>query len=219
MNSCFILSAAALAAVTVTASAENQLSETAPDASATCCEARQSAAVADGASSTEPEGERPVLHDLTSVAALKDRFNKDRGRVRMIFLLSPTCPMCVRGSKWAEEHIMEAHENADFAAYVVWLPVLPPDTRSEWDPELLDDARAVHFWDEDRIAGDWFQTEMPDCPALGPVAWDAIYLFDEDAVWRDDGLDAPALCATPIYRETERIGQAIKRLMEKSPSS
>ena len=64
------------------------------------------------------------------------------------------------------------------------MPILPTDSRSQWDDELLDDPRVTHLWDEAGTAGRWFAD--PDNLGLrypGPVVWDAFLLFDRQARW------------------------------------
>ncbi|MDP9366531.1 MAG: hypothetical protein M3Q10_20285, partial [Chloroflexota bacterium] len=64
------------------------------------------------------------------------------------------------------------------------MPILPTDSRSQWDDELLVDPRVTHLWDEAGTAGRWFAD--PDNLGLrypGPVVWDAFLLFDRQARW------------------------------------
>lgn len=216
MTSRLMFIAGLLIALNSSAFSENESAETTAPASGSCC----AACDLEVASRDQPSAETsdtPSLQDLSSIEQLTKRFNADKGKPRMIFLLSPTCPMCIRGAKWAQEKIMEAYADDDFSAYVVWLPVLPPDEREAWNPSLIDDARAIEFWDETQATGKWFQAEMPDCPSLGPVAWDAIYVFGEDAEW-NSGLPTPEVCATPIYRHEERILKSIDRVLTSNAS-
>lgn len=34
---------------------------------------------------------------------LKDQFNRDQGALRLIVLVSPTCPACTNGAVWIQE--------------------------------------------------------------------------------------------------------------------
>lgn len=152
----------------------------------------------------------PALDDFDSIDALRKQFNADRGRVRMVLLLSPTCPMCVQGAQWIQKEVLDRYPTASISLYVIWLPMLPSDARDKWNPELIHDDRATQFWDEQRTASVWFQKNLPDCPTLPRGAWDAVYLFDDNASWGSVPTK-PVACATPIYRATDDIAKAVSQ--------
>lgn len=59
--------------------------------------------------------------------------------------------------------------------------MLPTDRRSEWDGELLNDARVTQLWDADKVSGAYFATEYER--RSNWVQWDAYYLFDRGVSW------------------------------------
>ena len=62
----------------------------------------------------------------------------------------------------------------------------PGDERSKWPSGLLTDPRVVHYWDEQKVVGEWFG-KHPDTTILsnGKVLWDAFLLYGQEARWDD----------------------------------
>ena len=49
----------------------------------------------------------------------------------------------------------------------------------------MGDPRVMHFWDEKRLVGRWYETEVTQLGGHGEgrVEWDAYFLYGPDAVW------------------------------------
>lgn len=130
--------------------------------------------------------------------------------------------MCLAGASWVQQNILEKDPAAELRVYTVWLPMLATDARSEWDPELLDDPRVQHFWDEQRISGEWLAD--PDNIALdfpGPIVWDAYVLFGPDAQWRDSPSDLVGAGWTVIATadRLERELASVTRRSDEQPTA
>jgi hypothetical protein len=94
------------------------------------------------------------------------------------------------------------------------MPALPSDSRSEWDPNLLDDARVLSLWDEERLVGTWLAGESNiEIESLGPFVWDAFLLFGSDARWESapTGLVATGV---PVIGEATKLSSAVRRLLD-----
>lgn len=126
---------------------------------------------------------RPGLQELHDVGALRAAFNAAAGKPRLVLLLSPTCPTCVVGASWVQQHVLRDHPDADLSLIVVWLPQFPGDSRSRWDPSVLADRRVTHFWDQDSTSGHWFRDHVDLPYRTGPVLWDAYLLYGPDSEW------------------------------------
>jgi len=122
--------------------------------------------------------------------------------------------MCVNGASWVLENIMKKYPEEDLIVYAVWFNMIPGDRKEGWDPELLDDKRVTHYWDEDRVLGKWITKNVPDCRHLGKIDWDSFYLFDADGKW-DDTLEGIKACGTPIYTHKEKLKDASEKLFAK----
>ena len=82
-----------------------------------------------------------------------------------------------------QAEILEKNPEAEIAVYAVWFNVLPSDSRSAWDAELLTDRRVTHHWDADRITGRWFADNIGF--SHGSLAWDVYYLYGPGANWEE----------------------------------
>ena len=68
--------------------------------------------------------------------------------------------------------------------YVVWLPMLPGDSRRRWDAEVMNDERVTHLWDSARVSGRWFAEHSGEMGLfMEDIVWDAFFIFDAPARW------------------------------------
>jgi len=81
--------------------------------------------------------------------------------------------------------VLETIDDPSLRAYVVWVPVLPDDSRSAAaeNAALVTDARATHFWDEQRLLPPLFARvlELPE----GWPAWDVYLAYQPGVLWND----------------------------------
>lgn len=82
--------------------------------------------------------------------------------------------------------ILEENPSESINVFVVWFEVLGPDTADQVDTSLLDDARAVHYWDSGQEVSDFLSAHaaeigLPDDELL----WDAYLLFAAESVWEE----------------------------------
>jgi hypothetical protein len=121
--------------------------------------------------------------------ALQERFDRDRGRLRVVLLVSPACPVCYRGVVLVQQ-LLEQRRNLELAVSCVWLPVfrnLGPEAEYARLPkamEVLSDPRVVHYWTPRQQIGRAFKaTVIPDY-THSPTAWDTFIVFDRNASWQ-----------------------------------
>jgi hypothetical protein len=134
---------------------------------------------------------KPVVRSLSrSGAELRKQFSQDDGHVRMIAILSPTCPGCQNCARIVRRYVFEKIDDPDLRAYVVWEPVYPQDKReaAEQSASLIADPRVTHFWEDGRSIGNAFQKAVG---LESSPAWDVILVFSGDKRWTADG-PAPA---------------------------
>ena len=84
-----------------------------------------------------------------------------------------------------QEEILDAMPEADLRVYAVFFEIVSTDrgARSTVDPaELLDDPRVTTFWDDDLVAGRWFDENVTRVGKRenerDRVEWDAFVLYD-----------------------------------------
>ena len=83
-----------------------------------------------------------------------------------------------------QKEILEKYPSAKLRVYVVWFSMIPTDARSRWSwtGGSINDQRAVHFWDEQKIVGRRFATRE-NSEGDGGIVWDAYFLYGPDARW------------------------------------
>lgn len=99
---------------------------------------------------------------------LRDAFNADAGKVRLLMYVSPTCGECLRGAKLTQEHVLAAVADPNLRIYVVWAP---KNGGREQDvgrvTHLVTDPRAAQYWDAHRVVTDAYDLMLS---LAGPCA-------------------------------------------------
>jgi len=108
--------------------------------------------------------------------------------------------------------------------YVVWFPMYVGDARERWNPSLLSDSRAVHYWDEQRIVGRmylqqaariWPKRAADTVPPQDEAVWDAYFLYGPNARWGNRLPDVTSWGA-PILKTRETLEQRLTRLLKRN---
>ena len=147
-----------------------------------------------------PAGQPSVveLNDET-LSRLKQEFNRAAGSMRVILLLAPTCPYCLKGA--AEiQRVLEMHPQGPMVVFAVWEPILPTDWSKPGTRVLnrLRDGRVRQLWDaEHRVAAELKKASearqiFPNCCYSKGVMWDSIAAFAPGEQWGET-LPAPIL--------------------------
>jgi hypothetical protein len=140
--------------------------------------------------------EAPVPRPLVALSAddaeLRERFNADAGKVRLVTLLSPTCGTCLHAARAMERYLLEAVAGDGLAVYVVWGPMLERDSREAAAAATVHvpDPRAAHFWiDPPAVLAQVFARRL----ALeSGGAWDVFFLYPPGVRWPGDEPPAAA---------------------------
>ena len=64
--------------------------------------------------------------------------------------------------------------------YVVWFNMLFGDSRERWDGAGLVDPRVRHFWDEQKLVGNWYSANVLHREG---TTWDFYAVYGPDATW------------------------------------
>lgn len=126
---------------------------------------------------------------------LRAAFNRDHGDVRLMFLVDPICPGCLRGlADMGDDLLSKLPAGATVKVYVVYEPVIggkPKDIPAA--AALLRYPTAMLYWNP---TGD-FGRQMSH--ALNywnghrwVYAWDTWLIYPPDAVWSDTAPPQPA---------------------------
>jgi len=124
---------------------------------------------------------------------LKDEFNANRGRVRLLFLSGPTCGICLRGMADLNDAFLAERQNDDrLVTFVIHVPTMGAKEKhvAETIP-LLNGPRIHHYWEDSGIIGQHYREVMD----VEHYVWDFWAIYGPDVTW--DGLLPP----TPEYFE------------------
>ena len=142
---------------------------------------------------------------------LRDDFNRDRGTIRLMFLVDPICPGCLRGmADMGDDLLSGLPKNAPVNVYVVYEPVIGGETKNiPAAAALLKSATARHYWNP---SGD-FGRQMSH--ALGywngwrwVYAWDTWLIYPADATWTDAAPPKPVF----LMHQLGGLGNKFPRL-------
>ena len=126
----------------------------------------------------------PALVDLGGVQGFKSTFNRDVQQTRLLLILTPGCPACLRNAQMIERRVLKVLPAPSLRVYVVWVPVLKKDGRevAEKRTELLIDPRATHFWGGDLALADAFKQPLG---MKSSSAWDVFLVFRPGVRWKE----------------------------------
>lgn len=112
---------------------------------------------------------------------LKDDFNVNQGRVRLVFLNGPTCGICLRGmADLNDEFIAESQNDDRLVTFVVHVPTMGAKEHHAADSiPLLNGPRIHHYWEESGIIGQHYSEVMD----VDFYVWDFWAIYGPDAVW------------------------------------
>jgi len=73
-----------------------------------------------------------ATHPLPALEAsrLQSEFNRAARKVRLVAILSPTCPYCRHGYEVVAS-LLRQYPSEELEALIVWLPILPGDNRAQ----------------------------------------------------------------------------------------
>lgn len=141
------------------------------------------------AGSDRPLVVTPPLNPLADGAGeLRSAFNRDQGKLRLVMLLSPTCPACLGKAFVTQRYVLSAIADDRLRVYVVWGPMLGDEKveNARAATASLPDPRVTHFWTGTNAVAAMFakSVKLPD----GLLGWDTYQLFAPGATW---GADVP----------------------------
>jgi len=155
---------------------------------------------AQGEESAHSRSELVVLDQ--DLQQLKDDFNANQGKIRLLFISGPTCGICLRGMADLNDEFLAASQNDErLVTFVVHVPTLGAKQHHVGDSiPLLDGPRIHHYWEETGIIGQHF-TEVME---VFMYVWDFWAIYGPEHKW--DGVLPPV----PDYYE-HQLGSTIGR--------
>jgi hypothetical protein len=157
-------------------------------------------------------GPKAEVVELRSLEQLRRAFNDDTGTPRLVFLFSPTCPVCHSGARWARTEILDRYPSARLKVLAVWFNAVPGDSRRLLDTRVLSDSRVTYFWDQQKVAGRWFSEHVTN---RRRITWDAYFLYGPGARW--DQEPGPLVSRSPagsVIAAASQLQQAVQPFLE-----
>ena len=133
-----------------------------------------------------------VLDDNAS--QLRDDFNRAKGSVRLVIIVDPLCPTCLRGMADVDAALLSKTSDPRVETFVVHMPVIGAKA-TDVSPaaELLHNPNVHNYWNPSgnfgRQVGSTLQLKRGDKPVY---TWDVWMIFGPDAIWQS-GPPTPAL--------------------------
>jgi hypothetical protein len=130
-----------------------------------------------------PAREVPTYKLVNAQTELKETFNHDAGKVRMLLLLNPSSFSSKMALRIVERFVLEQIGDPDLRVYVVWMA---PDRKESAQlvklvAALAPDPRVTHFWSTDRALDKVFE---PMLALYKPVS-NPCLLFGADRAWTE----------------------------------
>lgn len=122
-----------------------------------------------------------------------DAFNADRQKLRLLILLSPGCHHCVEAARQVDQ-VLKDFPGDRVRPLVVWLPLLSKDdyALAREAAASLQDPRAVHYWEPQKILALEFGQQLPLPKEYEyKFAVDVFLIYPPGAVWPDNGVPVP----------------------------
>jgi hypothetical protein len=127
--------------------------------------------------------QRPYVVLDKSLAQLRADFNANVGKVRLLYIVGPTCGTCLRGLSDLERAIY-AKKNDDprLVTFVVHVPTLGAREKNVAPASrLISNAHTMNYWEETGIIGKLMQQAM----GADVYLWDFWTVYDPQVVWSD----------------------------------
>jgi hypothetical protein len=125
----------------------------------------------------------PELHTLSVGATeLRDLFNQDAGKVRLLILVSPGCNQCLANARISTRTLLHKVSDPRLRIYVVWEKIHDDDNLEAAKAATLSlpDPRATHFWAGNQELASAFGEPL----GIGnDLAWDVFLLYPPQARW------------------------------------
>jgi len=136
---------------------------------------------------------------------LREDFNRANGSVRLLFVVDPICPTCLRGLDDMNRDLLAGTSDSRLVTFVVHEPVLGAARVAPWlrttashdipaAAELLHNSHVKHYWNGSAEFGRLLADSVDLKGGNGRVyAWDVWLIYGPDATWSGAGPPQPLL--------------------------
>lgn len=170
---------------------------------------------------------------------LRADFNRARGSVRLLFVVDPLCPTCLKGLDDINRDLLAGSSDPRLVTFVVHEPVLGTSRAASWmrtsasqdvpaAAALLHNAHVHHYWN---ASGEFGRLLSQSVGLQGPrgqvYAWDVWLLYGPEATWTGAGPPRPLLLMQQLgalsdsrefpHLDSRLFAQRARRLLAQLP--
>lgn len=134
------------------------------------------------------QSDRPDYYVVDEdLARIKSDFNAMQDKIRLVFLIGPSCGICLRGMDDLNESIVKSIQNDPrIHTLAIHLPTLKAEERHvAGSIPLLSGPRVTHYWDPSGNTGMQYMETLNMEPVY---AWDLWFVYEPAARWEDGSL-------------------------------
>ena len=136
--------------------------------------------VCSGPAASAAESEVGYMLLDAGLSRLRDDFNADAGKVRLLYIVGPTCPVCLRGMDDLGTTLAPERGDPRLQTFVVYVPELhakPADIGPT--VSLLPGKQVSRYWDASGASEKLFEGQLK---TIGP-AWDVYMVYGPGRRW------------------------------------
>jgi hypothetical protein len=126
---------------------------------------------------------------------LRDDFNRTKGTVRLLFVVDPSCSVCLRGMDDINRDLLSSTRDPRLQTFVVHVPVIGAQAKHVLPAAKLLPAENVrHYWN----ASGEFGRDLSKRIGLKNskkfvYAWDVWLIYDPGVTWSEKAIPQPVL--------------------------
>ena len=121
-----------------------------------------------------------------NLSQLRADFNANVGKVRMLYIVGPTCGICLRGMSDLQEAVYSKKgDDPRMVTFVIHVPTLGAHEANVGPASrLISNRHTTQYWEETGITGRVMQQVM----GVDKYVWDFWTIYGPKAVWSDERL-------------------------------
>lgn len=126
---------------------------------------------------------------------LRGDFNRFKGTVRLLFVVDPSCSVCLRGMDDINRDLLSSTRDRRLQTFVVHVPVIGAEAKHVRPAAKLLPAENVrHYWNPSGEFGRVLSKGIGLKNAKESVyAWDVWLIYDPDATWSENAIPQPVM--------------------------
>ena len=175
-----------------------------------------------------PPPQPPIeTFDTLTFRMLRAAFNQYSDRARLVLLLSPTCPYCLRGAD-AVQAVLSENDSLALRVFVVWMHGIKSDREipSTLVLSRIHDRRAIQYWDPTRQLAHTMFRQLPPDTAMAiadtvggpPLIWDALALYRPGTRWTNR-FPTPDYAGRPIADVLDKLRMKLREYARANSSA